>query len=91
MRADPAKVREAIEEIAATYESPDEVINWYYGNEEQLSAVESSVLEDQAFDFLLAQAKVTEQQVSYEDVIKAESAKPAAAQQGDSESPSSES
>lgn len=90
MRADPAKVREAIEEIAATYESPDEVINWYYGNEEQLSAVESSVLEDQAFDFLLAQAKVTEKQVSYEEVIKAESAKPAA-QQGDSESPSSES
>ena len=40
LKADPAKVREAIEELASTYESPDEVINWYYGNEEQLATIE---------------------------------------------------
>ncbi len=69
---DPAKVREAVEEIAATYENPHEVVNWYYNSEEQLSAVESSVLEDHAFDYILNLATVTEKQVSYEDVIKPE-------------------
>ena len=58
LKADPAKVRETIEELAATYESPEEVINWYYGNQEQLSAIESSVVEDQVFDYILDAAKV---------------------------------
>ena len=70
---DGAKVREAVDEIASTYESPEEVVNWYYGNQEQLANVESSVLEDQAFDYILGQARIKEKQVSYEDVIKPES------------------
>jgi len=71
---DPEKVREAVEEIASTYESPEEVINWYYGNQEQMEGVETSVLEDQAFDYILGEAKIVEKQVSYEEVIKAENA-----------------
>lgn len=72
LQADPARVRETIEELAATYESPEEVINWYYGNQEQLSAIESSVVEDQVFDFILGEAKVEEKTVSYQEVIKPE-------------------
>ncbi|SUZ76574.1 uncharacterized protein METZ01_LOCUS29428, partial [marine metagenome] len=49
LQAEPAKVRESVEELASTYESPDDVINWYYGNKEQLAAIESAVLEDQVF------------------------------------------
>ena len=30
LTADPAKIREAIEDIASTYQDPEEVINWYY-------------------------------------------------------------
>ncbi len=70
LKADPAKVREAVEELASTYESPDEVINWYYSNEEQLSAIESGVLEDEVFDYILETAAVTEKTVSYQEVIK---------------------
>jgi trigger factor len=72
LKADPAKVRETIEELAATYESPEEVINWYYGNQEQLSAIESSVVEDQVFDYILDAAKVEDKTVSYQEVIKPE-------------------
>jgi trigger factor len=71
---DADKVREAVEEIASTYESPDDVVNWYYSNQEQMAGIENSVLEDQAFDYILDQAKVVEKQVSYEDAIKAETA-----------------
>jgi len=71
---DPSKVREAVEEVASTYESPEEVVNWYYGNQEQLAGVESTVLEDEAFDYILGAAKIVEKQVSYEDAIKADNA-----------------
>jgi trigger factor len=70
LRADAALVREAIEDIAATYESPDEVINWYYSNKDQLDAIESAVLEDQVFDIIAGQAKLSERQVSYEELTK---------------------
>lgn len=70
MRADAAKVREAIEDIAMTYEQPEEVINWYYGNKEQLEAVESAVLEDQVFDLIVEQADVKEKKVSYEELTR---------------------
>jgi trigger factor len=70
LKADPAKVRQAIEDLAATYESPDEVINWYYGNQDQLATVESSVIEDQVFDFIIAEATVTDSEVSYQEIIK---------------------
>ncbi len=70
MKADAAKVRKAIEELASTYESPEEVVRWYYGNEEQLSAIEASVLEDQVFDYISEQAKLTEKTVTYQEAIR---------------------
>lgn len=72
LQADPAKVRESIEELAATYESPDDVINWYYGNEEQLAIIESSVLEDQVFDHIIEGSAITDKQVGYQELIKPE-------------------
>ena len=75
LRADPAKVREAVEELASTYESPEEVVKWYYSNEEQLGAIEQSVIEDQVFDYIIEAAGIGEKQVSYQEVIKAEEPK----------------
>ncbi|MDG1027133.1 MAG: trigger factor [Gammaproteobacteria bacterium] len=82
LKADPAKVREAIEELASTYESPDDVINWYYGNQEQLGTIESNVLEDQVFDYIIDQSAVTDRLVDYQEVIKPE---PKAEAEADSE------
>ena len=73
IQADADRVRDAVEEIAATYESPEEVVKWYYSNEEQLQGIESSVIEDQVFDYIIEQAQVSDKEVSYQDVIKPES------------------
>lgn len=70
MKADPAKVRAVVEELAATYESPDDVINWYYGNQEELASIEATVVEDQVLDHIIAAAKVTETKLSYQEVIQ---------------------
>ena len=70
--ADPVRVREAVEELASTYESPDDVVNWYYGDKEQLGTVESTVIEDQVFDHIIEAANVRETRLSYQEVIKPE-------------------
>ncbi|MBB3168620.1 trigger factor [Simiduia aestuariiviva] len=70
IKADADRVRSMIEELASTYQEPDEVINHYYSNRDLLASVESAVLEDQVVDFLLAKAKVEEKASSYDEVIK---------------------
>jgi len=69
LRADPAKVRESIEDVASTYEQPEQVVAWYYNNQEQLQAMESAVLEDQVFDIILDEAKVSQRDVSYDELM----------------------
>lgn len=74
LKADADKVRAAVEELASTYEDPKEVIDWYYGNRQQLQGIESVVLEDQVVEQLLASAKVSEKTATYEEALKPESA-----------------
>jgi trigger factor len=65
-----------VEELASTYESPDEVIDWYYGNKEQLATIESSVIEDQVFDLIIDEAIIIEKNVSYQEAIEPEKKDP---------------
>lgn len=71
LSADSAKVRELIEDIASTYQDPEEVINWYYSENEQLSNIESRVLEDQLVEKLLESASIEEKASSYQDALAA--------------------
>jgi trigger factor len=77
LEADAEKVREAIEEMASTYQTPEEVINYYYSNEQQLSQIQNMVLEEQIVDFVLESAKVTDKTVSYDEAVKREAELPA--------------
>ena len=76
LTAEPAKVRSFIEDIASTYQDPEEVINWYYSENEQLAGVESRVLEDAVVERLLADAAIAEVECSYQDALA--KARPAA-------------
>ncbi|MEP1471720.1 MAG: trigger factor [Halieaceae bacterium] len=69
LTADADKVRSTIEEMASTYEEPEEVINWYYSNQEQLASIESKVLEDQVVEKLLENANIVDKACSYQDAI----------------------
>ena len=70
IKPDPQKVRARIETIASTYEQPDEVINWYYGNRERLADIETSVLEEQVVDWILERASVTEESTTFEALMR---------------------
>ncbi len=66
---DSDKVRETIEELAKSYEHPEDVVAWYYADEKRLHDVQQMVLEDQVVEWLVAQAKVTDETVSFSDVM----------------------
>lgn len=67
---DADRVKAKVEELASTYQEPEEVVEYYYNNRELLSGVESVVLEDQVVDFVLDKAKVSEVESTYDEVIK---------------------
>jgi len=71
LQADSAKVRAMIEDIASTYQEPEEVVNYYYSENEQLAQIESRVLEDQIVDKVLEAASVAEETCSYQEALAA--------------------
>jgi len=71
VKADEAKVDSLIEEMASTYQDPEQVKEYYKSNQEQMGQLEALAVEEQVVDALLAQAKVSEKASSYEEVVKA--------------------
>ncbi|MGH8433825.1 MAG: trigger factor [Pseudomonas sp.] len=70
LKPDEARVRELIQEMASAYQEPEQVVSWYYKNDQQLNEVRSVVLEEQVVDTVLQKANVTDKQVSYEEAVK---------------------
>jgi len=66
---DPKKVRETIESIAASYEKPEEVVKWYYGNQDMLAGVQTFVMEDTVVDWILTKSKVAERPASFDELM----------------------
>lgn len=72
LEADEERVKSTLNEMAETYQDPQQVIDWYMGNEEMLGQIKGLVLEEQVVDKLLEMANVTDTEISYEDAIKPE-------------------
>ncbi len=71
LKADPARVRARIEQMARSYGQPEQIVNWYYSDEKRLAEVESAVLEEQVVELVVEGASVTEQTISYEELVGA--------------------
>ena len=83
LSADSDKVRERIETIAQPYDQPEQIINFYYGNEQQLQQVEMAVLEDTVIDHVLAQVNVEKLSSSYDDVVSGAATAPELKDEGE--------
>jgi trigger factor len=73
LAVDPDRVRETIEEMAQSYENPEEVIQWYYGNQEMLSGVQTLIMEETVVDWVVNQAQVEEKSTTFEELMQAAS------------------
>ena len=63
------KVRSTIEEMSVSYENPTEVIEYYYADEKRLDNVRQMVLEQQTVDWIIEKANVSDEQVSFSDIM----------------------
>ncbi|SMB27827.1 peptidyl-prolyl cis/trans isomerase (trigger factor) [Sterolibacterium denitrificans] len=68
--AKPEQVRAVIEEFAATYEDPAEVVRWYYSQPQRLAEAESLALENNVVEWVLANAKVSEKPASFDELME---------------------
>jgi trigger factor len=58
-----------VEELAASYEKPEDVVRWYYSDNRRLAEVEAIVIENNVTDFVLGKAKVTDKTVSFDELM----------------------
>ena len=69
IKLDNDKVRSTIEDMAKSYERPEDVVAWYYSDESRLTEVKQMVLEDQVVEWLVGPAKVSYETVNFNDVM----------------------
>jgi len=63
-------VQQKIMELASSYSNPEEVRRAYLQNPEMMRQIESQALEQQAIDWVLGQAKVTDKPSSFSEITK---------------------
>ncbi|HYW58073.1 MAG TPA: trigger factor [Polaromonas sp.] len=65
----PEQIKAHVEELASSYEKPEDVVRWYFSDEKRMSEVQSVVIENNVTDFVLGKAKVVEKAVSFDDLM----------------------
>jgi trigger factor len=65
----PAEVRALVEQEAATYESPAEVVKWFYMQPQRLSEMEGVALEANVVKWVLSKASVVDKPIAFDDLM----------------------
>lgn len=69
LEVDQERVTAFIAEAAENYEDPNEVIEYFTNDKQERAGIEAIVLEDQVVEYILSQAKVTDKEVKYQDLL----------------------
>ncbi|GAB3628713.1 trigger factor [Pandoraea terrae] len=68
LQAKPEQIKAEVEEFAKSYEDPQEVVRWYYGDQQRMAEMEGYVVENNVVAFVLGKVKVTDKPVSFEEL-----------------------
>lgn len=68
IQVDPQRVREVVEDLASTYENPQQAVDYFYADRERLAPVESLTLENQVVDWVLDQVTVKDEPTTFEEL-----------------------
>jgi trigger factor len=63
------QVKAHVQELASSYEKPEDVVRWYLGDEKRMAEVESVVIENNVTDFVMGKAKVVEKAVAFDELM----------------------
>ena len=69
LQAKPEQIKAHIDELAASYEKPADVVRWYYGDNRRMAEVEAIVIENNVTDFVLGKVKVSEKAISFDELM----------------------
>lgn len=69
LQARPEQIKAHIDELAASYEKPAEVVRWYYGDNKRMADVEAMVVENNVTEFILAKAKIQEKSIDFDELM----------------------
>ena len=67
---DRKRIAEQLAAIASTYEEPEKVIELYNGDPQLMSGLQNRVMEDQVAEWVAEHAKTTQQDMSFDDVMR---------------------
>lgn len=71
LQAKPEQLKAHVEELAASYEKPAEVVRWYFGDPQRLAEVEAVVIENNVTEFVLSKAKTVDKQLAFDELMNA--------------------
>jgi trigger factor len=69
LNATEAQIKSHIEELASSYERPEDVVRWYYGDNQRMAEVEAVVIETNVSEFIMSKAKLTEKAISFDELM----------------------
>jgi trigger factor len=69
LAAKTQQVRTLVDEHAASYEQPGEVVKWYYSQPERLAEFEGLAVEQNVVDWVLSNAKTVDQPVAFDQLM----------------------
>jgi len=69
LRVEPVKLRKMVDSIAAGYDTPEEVVKYYYSDKQRLAEIENLALEEEVMDWVLGNAKVVEKSTGFKELM----------------------
>jgi trigger factor len=78
IKLDADRLNEALQQMASTYEDPQQVVDYYRRNQQAMASLEAIVLEDQVVEWVVEHAKVSEQAMSFDELMNPETGDPQA-------------
>ncbi len=65
------QIKAHVDEMAQSYERPEEVVRWYFGDQQRLGEVEAVVIEANVTEFVLGKAKVNDITLPFDELMGA--------------------
>ena len=69
LKPKPEQVRAVVDDFAATFEDPQQVVRYYYSQPERLQEAESLATENNVVAWVLSVAKVTEKAIGFDELM----------------------
>ena len=69
LHAKPEQIRAMVDQFAQSFEQPEEVVRWYYGDPKRLDEPAALATEENVVTWVLQSAKVTDKKVKFDDLM----------------------